>query len=133
MIKFPTNRIVLSSAFTNRMIEGEGFAHFQDLTADQAKEVIALAEEKGVLENAINPAHPSTAALAKGLTTTECKGGFVTLKDWDAVVVMLPSTASRNATEFDLKLFEECQFTLVQRVPVSALNYNKYFYLSALS
>ena len=120
-IKFDTTRIILSSAFTNRMIGGEGLVHFQDLTVTEAKDIISFAEAEGVLENAINPRHESTAALAQGLTKTECKGGFVKLNEGDVVVIMLPSVASRDATEFDLKLFEECQFTLAQSVPLSSL------------
>jgi hypothetical protein len=120
---FATSRIILSSAFSNRMIGGAGLVHKVDLTVDEAKEMIALAESssKIAFENAINPRHESTAALAQGLTKSECMGGFVSLNDFDVVVVMQPSASSRNDTEFNLEHFNECKFELLQRLPVSMI------------
>lgn len=118
-----TNRIVLSSAFSNRMVGGSGLVHKTDLDVEQAKAIISLAETADNIsfENAINPRHESTVALAQGLTKSECKGGFVSLDEGDVVVVMQPSAASRNDTEFNLKHFQECKFELLQRLPLSML------------
>lgn len=120
---FATTRIVLSSAFSNRMIGGAGLVHKVDITVDEAKEFIAAAESdpKIAFENAINPRHESTAALAQGLTKSECMGGFVSLNDFDVVVVMQPSASSRNDTEFNLEHFNECKFEILQRLPVSMI------------
>ena len=119
----PTSRIILSSAFSNRMLNKEGLVHKIDLDVEQAKAIISLAETASniTFENAINPRHESTAALAQGLTSSECKGGFVSLNDGDCVVVMQPSASSRNDTEFNLEHFNECKFELLQRLPLSML------------
>lgn len=119
----PTTRIVLSSAFSNRMLNNEGLVHKLDLDVDQAKAIISLAEMASNIsfENAINPRHESTCALAQGLTKSECKGGFVSLNEGDVVVVMQPSASSRNDTEFNLEHFNECKFELLQRLPLSML------------
>jgi len=119
----PTTRVILSSAFSNRMLNNEGLVHKIDLDVDQAKAIISLAEMASNIsfENAINPRHESTCALAQGLTKSECMGGFVSLNDGDVVVVMQPSSNSRDAVEFDLKHFNECKFELLQRLPLSML------------
>ena len=119
----PTNRIILSSAFSNRMLNGEGLVYKGDISIDEAKALVSLAEMASNIsfENAINPRHESTCALAQGLTKSECKGGFVSLNEGDVVVVMQPSTNSRDAVEFDLKHFNECKFELLQRLPLSLI------------
>ena len=119
----PTSRIILSSAFSNRMLTDESLCHKIDLDVEQAKAIISLAEMASNIsfENAINPRHESTCALAQGLTKSECKGGFVSLNEGDVVVVMQPSSNSRDAVEFDLKHFNECKFELLQRLPLSML------------
>lgn len=117
------NRVFLSSAFTNRMTEEESLFHKRTITLEDAKSLISLAERASNIEftNAVNPLHTSTAVLTSGLTDQECQGGFLSLEDGDVVVVIQPQTASRNATEFELKNFEECKFDLVQRLPVSMI------------
>lgn len=119
----PTTRVILSSAFSNRMLTDEALVHKIDLDVEQAKALIALAEMASniTFENAINPRHESTCALAQGLTKSECKGGFVSLNEGDVVVVMQPSASSRNDTEFNLEHFNECKFELLQRLPPSML------------
>jgi len=119
----PTSRIVLSSAFSNRMLKAEGLVHKIDLDVDQAKALVSLAEMASNIQfsNAINPRHESTVALAQGLTKSECKGGFVSLNEGDVVVVMQPSASSRNDTEFNLEHFNECKFEVLQRLPLSML------------
>jgi hypothetical protein len=94
-----------------------------DVSVEDAKAIISLAEMVSNIsfENAINPRHESTAALAQGLTQSECKGGFVALEDGDVVLVMQPSTSSRNDTEFNLKHFNECKFEVLQQIPLSML------------
>ena len=123
IFKTPTTRIVLSSAFSNRMLIDEALCHKVNIDVDQAKAIISLAEMASniTFSNAINPRHESTVALALGLTKSECKGGFVSLSDGDVVVVMQPSNNSRDAVEFNLKHFEECKFELLQRLPLSML------------
>lgn len=119
----PTNRIILSSAFSNRMLIGEALVVKKDLSIEEAKEIVTQAESDSAVTflNAINPRHKSTCALAKGLTHTECTGEMVTLEDGDVVVIMQPSAASRNDTEFNLAHFEECIFQLIQQIPLSML------------
>ena len=124
ILKTPTTRVILSSAFSNRMLKAENaLVHKIDINVDQAKALVGLAEIASNIqfENAINPRHESTCALALGLTKSECKGGFVALEDGDCVVVMQPSSNSRDAVEFDLKHFNECKFELLQRLPLSML------------
>ena len=123
IILVPTSRIILSSAFSNRMLTDEALCHKIDLDVEQAKALVSLAEraENISFENAINPRHESTCALAQGLTKSECKGGFVSLNEGDCVVVMQPSTNSRDAVEFDLKHFNECKFEFLQRLPLSMI------------
>ena len=123
ILKTSTSRIILSSAFSNRMLNNEGLVHKIDLDVEQAKALVSLAESASniTFENAINPRHESTAALAQGLTKSECMGGFVSLNEGDCVVVMQPSASSRNDTEFSLEHFNECKFELLQRLPLSML------------
>ena len=100
IFKTSTSRIILSSAFSNRMLTDEALCHKSDLDVEDAKAIISLAEMASniTFENAINPRHESTVALAQGLTKSECKGGFVSLSEGDVVVVMQPSVSSRNDT-----------------------------------
>lgn len=123
ILKTTTTRIILSSAFSNRMLNDEALCHKVNLDVDQAKAIVSLAEMASNIsfENAINPRHESTCALAQGLTKSECVGGFVSLNDGDVVVVMQPSASSRNDTEFNLEHFNECKFELLQRIPLSML------------
>jgi hypothetical protein len=119
-----TNRVVLSSAFSNRMLtDPKALSIKIDITMEDAKALVSLAERADniAFENAINPRHESTCALAQGLTKSEPTGAMVSLNDGDVVVVMQPSAASRNDTEFDLKHFEECSFQAVQQIPLSML------------
>lgn len=117
------NRVFLSSAFTQRMATDEALFHKRGITLEDAKSLISLAEMSSNIEftNAVNPQHTSTAVLTSGLTNQECQGGFLSLVEGDVVVVIQPQAASRNATEFELKNFEECKFDLVQRLPVSMI------------
>jgi len=119
----PTNRIILSSAFSNRMILGTGLVRKSDISVEDAKALVGLAESASNIhfENAINPRHESTVALAQGLTKSECVGGFVSLNEGDLVVVMQPSASSRNDTEFNLEHFNECKFEVLQRLPLSLI------------
>jgi hypothetical protein len=105
------------------MLTDESLCHKLDLDVEQAKALVALAEMASniTFENAINPRHESTVALAQGLTKSECKGGFVSLNEGDCVVVMQPSASSRNDTEFNLEHFNECKFEILQRLPLSML------------
>ena len=123
ILKTTTTRIILSSAFSNRMLTNEALCHKIDIDVDQARALISLAEMASNIsfENAINPRHESTCALAQGLTKRECKGGFVSLNEGDVVVIIQPSASSRNDTEFNLEHFKECKFELLQRLPLSML------------
>ena len=119
-----TSRITLSSAFSNRMLtEDEALCHKVDIDVDQAKALVALAEmaDNIQFENAINPRHESTVALAQGLTKSECKGGNVSLSDGDVVVIIQPQASSRNDTEFVVEHFNECIFQVIQQLPLSML------------
>ena len=120
----PTTRVILSSAFSNRMLVGEALVHKADITVDEAKAIVAFAESTNVIsfENALNPRHESTCVLAQGLTRSTPTGAMVSLAEGDVVVVMQPSAASRNDTEFVLEHFRECHFQLLQRLPMALLN-----------
>jgi len=122
-LTYPTNRIVLSSAFSNRMLNGDGLVYKGDISIDEAKAIVNIAEMASNIEfvNAINPRHESTCALAQGLTKSECSGGFVSLNEGDVVVLIQPSASSRNDTEFNLEHFNECKFELLQRLPLSLI------------
>ncbi len=119
----PPTRVVLSSAFSNRMIQGNGLVHKADISLEEAKALVSIGERTSNIEfvNAINPRHESTQALAKGLTDSECVGGFVSLNEGDLAVVIQPSASSRNDTEFNLKHFQECKFEVLQRIPLSLI------------
>jgi hypothetical protein len=119
----PTSRIILSSAFSNRMLIDETLCHKVNINVDQAKAIISLAEMASniTFENAINPRHESTVALAQGLTKSECVGGNVSLSDGDVVVIIQPSASSRNDTEFVVEHFNECIFQVIQQIPLSML------------
>ena len=124
ILKTPTSRIILSSAFSNRMLVDENaLIHKSNISVEDAKALIALAESASniTFENAINPRHSSTVALAQGLTKSECLGLNVSLSDGDVVVIIQPSASSRNDTEFVVQHFEECIFQVVQQIPLSML------------
>ena len=123
ILKTPTTRVILSSAFSNRMLAENALVHKIDLDVDQAKAIISLAEMASniTFENAINPRHESTVALAQGLTKSECVGGNVSLNDGDVVVIIQPSASSRNDTEFEVEHFNECIFQVLQCLPLSML------------
>ena len=119
-----TNRIVLSSAFSNRMLtDPKALSIKIDITAEDAKALVSLAEGASNIEflNAINPRHESTCVLAQGLTKSAPTGAMVSLKAGDVVVVIQPSAASRNDTEFLVEHFNECIFQIVQQIPLSML------------
>lgn len=122
-LKTPIRRVILSSAFSNRMLNNEALCHKIDITVDDAKALVSLAERADNIgfENALNPRHKSTCVLAQGLTKSEPTGAMVSLQDGDCVVVMQPSASSRNDTEFNLEHFEECIFQLIQQIPLSML------------
>lgn len=117
------NRVILSSAFSNRMLENDALIVKTDISVEQAKAIVSQAEANSETKflNVINPRHGSTCALAKGLTQSECTGEMVTLEDGDAVVIIQPSASSRNDTEFVVEHFEECIFQLIQQIPLSML------------
>lgn len=124
ILKAPTSRIVLSSAFSNRMLtDTNALVYKSSVSVEEAKALVALAESTSniAFENAINPRHESTVALAQGLTSSECKGVNVALKDGDVVVIIQPSASSRNDTEFVVEHFHECIFQVIQQIPLSML------------
>lgn len=123
ILKSSTNKVILSSAFSNRMLKADALVYKIDIDVDQARALISLAEMASNIsfENAINPRHESTVALAQGLTKSECKGGFVSLNEGDLVVLIQPSASSRNDTEFVVEHFNECKFEVLQRLPISML------------
>jgi len=112
----PVNNVYLSSAFTNRVKPGNAVFVKKELTVEEAKALCALFEKAANVKfiNAINPRHESTAALAQGLTSLPCQQMFINALVGDVIIIMQPAPASRDATEFDLKHFEECVFELVQ-------------------
>ncbi len=119
-----TSRIVLSSAFSNRMLPENALVIKKDIDVETAKSVISLAERADniAFENALNPRHESTCVLAQGLTKSTPTGAMVSLNDGDVVVVMQPSSASRNDTEFNVEHFEACIFQVIQQIPLSLLS-----------
>jgi hypothetical protein len=125
IFKAPTSRIILSSAFSNRMLIDEALCHKVNIDVDQAKAIVSLAEMGSniTFSNAINPRHESTVALAQGLTKSECVGGNVSLSDGDVVVIIQPSASSRNDTEFVVEHFKECIFQVIQQIPLSMLQH----------
>jgi hypothetical protein len=124
ILKAPTSRIILSSAFSNRMLTDENaLVHKSSVSVEEAKALVALAESASNIQfvNAINPRHESTVALAEGLTKSECVGVNVSLSDGDVVVIIQPSASSRNDTEFVVEHFNECIFQVIQQLPLSML------------
>lgn len=119
--KAPVGRVILSSAFSNRMLNNEALCHKIDITVEDAKALINIAEMSSNVEflNALNPRHESTCVLAKGLTDSAPTGAMVSLNVGDLVIVMQPSAASRNDTEFNVGHFEACIFQAIQRLPLS--------------
>ena len=119
----PTTRIILSSTFSNRMLNDTSVVIKKDITVEEAKAIVSQAESDSAVAflNAINPRHGSTVALAQGLTLSKCTGAMVSLQDGDVVVVMQPSASSRNDTEFVVEHFNECIFQLLQQIPLSML------------
>lgn len=125
ILKTPTSRIFLCSAFSNRMLtDKNALVHKSSISVEDAKALVNLAEmaDNIAFENAINPRHESTVALAQGLTKSECVGGNVSLSDGDVVVVMQPSASSRNDTEFVVEHFNECIFQVIQQLPLSMMS-----------
>jgi hypothetical protein len=123
-LKTSTGRIILSSAFSNRMLNGDvALVYKSDITVDDAKALVSLAESANdiTFENTLNPRHTSTCILAQGLTQSTPTGAMISLDEGDVVVVMQPSSASRDDTEFDVRHFEACDFMLLQRLPLSML------------
>ena len=118
-----TDRIILSSAFSNRMLPENALVIKKDIDVETAKSVVSLAETASniTFENALNPRHESTCVLAQGLTKSEPTGAMVSLSDGDVVVVMQPSAASRNDTEFNVEHFEACIFQVIQQIPLSLI------------
>lgn len=123
ILKTTTKKIILSSAFSNRMLKADALVYKIDINVDQARALISLAEmaDNIAFSNAINPRHESTVVIAQGLTKSECGGGFVSLNEGDVVVIIQPSASSRNDTEFNLEHFNECKFEVLQRLPISML------------
>ena len=124
ILKTSTSRIILSSAFSNRMLTDENaLVHKSSISVEDAKALVSLAESASniTFENAINPRHESTVALAQGLTKSECVGGNVSLSDGDVVVIIQPSASSRNDTEFVVEHFNECIFQVIQQLPLSMI------------
>ena len=125
ILKTSTSRIILSSAFSNRMLTDENaLVHKSSVSVEDAKALVSLAESASniTFENAINPRHESTVALAQGLTKSECVGGNVSLSDGDVVVIIQPSASSRNDTEFVVEHFNECIFQVIQQLPLSMMS-----------
>ena len=125
ILKTSTSRIILSSAFSNRMLTDENaLVHKSSVSVEDAKALVSLAESASniTFENGINPRHESTVALAQGLTKSECVGGNVSLSDGDVVVIIQPSASSRNDTEFVVEHFNECIFQVIQQLPLSMMS-----------
>lgn len=110
-----TPRLILSSTFTNRMVEN-GLVRFKEIDLSAATALIEEAAAKGALVNGVNPAHGSTAILAEGVAKTPCLGGFLSMGVRDVVVVMTPHPASRNATEFNLTDLNMVKWSLAERL-----------------
>lgn len=110
-----TPRLLLSSTFTNRMVEN-GLVRFKEINLDLALALIDEAAANGSLVNGVNPAHGSTAILAEGVAKTPCLGGFLSMNVGDKVVVMTPHAASRNATEFTLSDLSMVKWSLAERL-----------------
>ena len=104
--------VYLSSTFTSRMLPGSMLVFKRDIELDEARKIITYAENSPSVSfvNAVNPVHTSTAVLTEGLTDQPASGGFVSLKVDDTVIVIYPSKASRDATEYQLNNLEECKF-----------------------
>ena len=122
-LKTPTERVVLSSAFSNRMLVEDALVYKIDISVEEAKALVSRAESARdiTFQNALNPRHESTCILAQGLTQAIPTGAMVSLKERDVVIVMQPSAASRDDTEFVVKHFEACIFHVLQRLPLSML------------
>ena len=108
-------RLLLSSTFTNRMVEN-GVVKFKEIDLPTATALIEEAAANGTLVNGVNPAHGSTALLAEGVAKTPCLGGFLSMNVGDVVVVMTPHAASRNATEFTLHDLNMVKWSLAERL-----------------
>ena len=124
---FPTpfNRVVLSSAFSNRMLADDtALVWKKNVDVDQAKALVSIAERSSniAFENALNPRHESTCILAEGLTKSDPTGAMVSLSVGDVVVVMQPSASSRNDTEFNVEHFEACIFQVIQQIPLNLID-----------
>ena len=120
----PTGRLILSSAFSDRMLSDGVAAVFKvDIDSETAQQLMeAVKNDHSItFENRLNPRHESTCILAQGLTDQPPLGGFVELKDGDTVLLIQPHTASRDATEFDLNSFALCRFKIIQQIPVSII------------
>lgn len=111
-----TARTLLSSTFTNRMVEGGGLVRFKEIDLAAALALIEGAAANGTLVNGVNPAHGSTAILAEGVAKTPCLGGFLSMNVGDIVVVMTPHAASRNATEFNLTDLNMVKWSVAERL-----------------
>lgn len=123
---FPTpfNRVILSSAFSNRMlVDDQALAWKKNVSVEDAKALVSIAERSSNIqfENALNPRHTSTCILAQGLTESDPTGAMVSLNVGDVVVVMQPTDASRNDTEFNVEKFEACIFQVIQQVPLNLI------------
>jgi hypothetical protein len=123
---FPTsfNRVVLSSAFSNRMlVDDQALAWKKNVSLTDAKALVSIAELSSniAFENALNPRHESTCILAEGLTKSTPTGAMVSLNVGDVVVVMQPTDASRNDTEFNVEHFEACIFQVIQQIPLNLI------------
>jgi len=123
---FPTsfNRVVLSSAFSNRMlVDDQALAWKKNVSLTDAKALVSIAELSSniAFENALNPRHESTCILAEGLTKSTPTGAMVSLNVGDVVVVMQPTDSSRNDTEFNVEHFEACIFQVIQQIPLNLI------------
>lgn len=113
----PVKDVYLSSAFTNRVKLGEAVFIKHGLSADDAKTLVSVLSKtppSRKFVNAINPAHVSTAVLARGLTDVPPKQMFISANVGDVIIIMIPNAASRDATEFNVKNFKDCVFEVVQ-------------------
>ena len=114
--KLPVGDVYLSSAFTNRLALGDNVVIKKALTAREAFALCSIFSTAANVKfiNAINPNHTSTAVLAQGLTDVPCEQMFISANIGDVIIIMIPSAASRNATEFEVDNFNECIFEVVQ-------------------
>ncbi len=94
------------------MLNEETELSFTPATLQEARNFCDSASE---LNNYVNPRHESTAALVALLTGIPCAGGFLSYRQGDEILVILPprDMMSRSGEEIEVTDLEACQFWLV--------------------